>query len=139
MVRPVFRRTLWTDRPRPGVRLDTSSRAARPSRSPMPRFADPVGQVVDTVEAGLEDLVDEMMVAYAAVLPAYASAPPALLADVRAGAVATVSVGLAQLRGEAGPEGMRAALADVGRRRAQQGIPLPHVLLAYQAGGRVFR
>jgi len=104
----------------------------------MPRFVDPVGQVVDTVEAGLEDLVDEMMVAYAAALPAYASAPPALLADVRAGAVASVSVGLAQLRGEAGPEGMRAALADVGRRRAQQGIPLPDVLLAYQVGARVF-
>src|SRR5207237_1255185 len=49
-----------------------------------------------------------------------------------------VLVGLSQLRGEETPEGLAAALAALGRRRAGQGVPLPEVLLAFQVGAHRF-
>ena len=71
-------------------------------------------------------------------IPSYAAATPDLLVDVRAGAQAVVLVGMSRLRREETPEGLEAALAALGRRRAGQGIPLPDVLLAFQVGAHRF-
>src|SRR5207248_2982244 len=71
-------------------------------------------------------------------IPSYAAANSDLLVDVRAGAQAVVLVGMSRLRREETPEGLEAALAALGRRRAGQGIPLPDVLLAFQVGAHRF-
>src|SRR5206468_7617649 len=76
LVRRVPRARLWTDGPVGGVRLDASSNHVGTCGGHMRRSADPVGHVVDIVEAGLDDLVEEMMAAYRAALPAYHDAPP---------------------------------------------------------------
>lgn len=95
-------------------------------------------KAVDAVQANLETVVESMMEAYKAHIPSYASGSPDLLVDVRAGAQAVVLVGLSRLRQEESPEGLGAALAALGRRRAAQGVPLPEVLLAFQVGAHRF-
>jgi hypothetical protein len=100
--------------------------------------SDLMSRVVEAVEANLDRVVESMMASYREHIPSYAAANPELMADVRAGAQATVLVGLSTLRGEATPEGLEAALAALGRRRASQGVPLPDVLLAFQVGAHRF-
>ena len=95
-------------------------------------------RAVEAVEASIDTVVESMMEAYAAMIPSYAAAPPDLLVDVRAGAQAVVLVGMSRLRRESTPEGLEGALAALGRRRAEQGIPLPDVLLAFQVGAHRF-
>ncbi|MBV8983812.1 MAG: helix-turn-helix domain-containing protein [Acidimicrobiia bacterium] len=95
-------------------------------------------RAVEAVEASIDTVVESMMEAYGAMIPSYAAAPPDLLVDVRAGAQAVVFVGMSRLRRESTPEGLEGALAALGRRRAEQGIPLPDVLLAFQVGAHRF-
>jgi hypothetical protein len=93
---------------------------------------------VEAVQANIDTVVDSMMAAYKAHIPSYAAASGDLLVDVRAGAQAVVLVGMSRLRQEETPEGLGAALAALGRRRAGQGVPLPEVLLAFQVGAHRF-
>src|SRR5437764_14363130 len=95
-------------------------------------------RAVEAVETNIDTVVESMMEAYGAVIPSYASANNDLMVDVRAGAQAVVLVGMSRLRREETPEGLEAALAALGRRRAGQGIPLPDVLLAFQVGAHRF-
>jgi len=95
-------------------------------------------KAVEAVQDNLDTVVDSMMEAYRAHIPSYASGNPDLQVDVRAGAQAVVLVGLSRLRQEESPEGLGAALAALGRRRAGQGVPLPEVLLAFQVGAHKF-
>src|SRR5256714_11041265 len=95
-------------------------------------------QAVEAVQANIDTVVESMMEAYKATIPSYAAAGSELLVDVRAGAQAVVLVGMSRLRREETPEGLEAALAALGRRRAGQGIPLPDVLLAFQVGAHRF-
>jgi len=95
-------------------------------------------KAVEAVQENLDTVVESMMEAYEANIPSYAAGSPDLLVDVRAGAQAVVLVGLSRLRQEETPEGLGAALAALGRRRAGQGVPLPEVLLAFQVGAHRF-
>jgi len=95
-------------------------------------------RAVEAVQANIDRVVESMMDAYRAHIPSYAAAAPDLLVDVRAGAQAVVLVGMSRLRREETPEGLEAALAALGRRRAGQAIPLPDVLLAFQVGAHRF-
>jgi hypothetical protein len=95
-------------------------------------------RAVEAVQANIDAIVESMMEAYRAHIPSYAAAGPDLLVDVRAGAQAVVLVGMSRLRREETPEGLGAALAALGRRRAAQGVPLPDVLLAFQVGAHQF-
>ena len=95
-------------------------------------------RAVEAVQASIDTVVESMMEAYRALIPSYAAASSDLLVDVRAGAQAVVLVGMSRLRREESPEGLEAALAALGRRRAGQGIPLPDVLLAFQVGAHRF-
>jgi DNA-binding PucR family transcriptional regulator len=95
-------------------------------------------RAAEAVQANIDTVVDSMMAAYKAHIPSYAAGSPDLLVDVRAGAQAVVLVGLSRLRREETPEGLEAALAALGRRRAGQGVPLPEVLLAFQVGAHRF-
>lgn len=76
------------------------------------------------------------MTAYTDRIPSYASAGPELLEDFRQGARASVFAGLAILRGSVSTQSLGNPLADIGRRRARQGLPLQDVLLAFQVGAR---
>src|SRR3954469_14001940 len=95
-------------------------------------------RAVEAVQANIDTVVESMMEAYRAAIPSYAAANSDLLVDVRAGAQAVVLVGMSRLRREETPEGLEAALAALGRRRAGQGVPLPEVLLAFQVGAHRF-
>src|SRR5205814_8057976 len=97
-----------------------------------------VRQAGEAVQANIDTVVESMMEAYRAHIPSYRAADPDLLVDVRAGAQAVGRVGMSRLRREETPEGLEAALAALGRRRAGQGIPLPDVLLAFQVGAHRF-
>ena len=83
-----------------------------------------------------DDIVDAMMAAYAARIPSYGAAGSDLMEDFRQGARASVFAGLAILRGSFSAESLSNPLADIGRRRARQGLPLQDVLLAFQIGAR---
>src|SRR5207245_449364 len=115
-----------------GARLAQVSNQAGPDANEL------LNRVVEAVESNLDRMVDAMMAAYSTHIPSYAAAGPELLADVRAGAQATVLVGVSLLRGESTPGGLENALAALGRRRAGQGVPLPDVLLAFQVGAHQF-
>ena len=77
-----------------------------------------------------------MMRAYTTRIPSYAAAGPELMEDFRQGATASVFAGLSILRGSVSTESLSNPLADIGRRRARQGLPLQDVLLAFQIGAR---
>lgn len=76
------------------------------------------------------------MRAYTSRIPSYGAASEKLLEDFREGAKASVFAGLAILRGSVSTESLSNPLADIGRRRARQGLPLQDVLLAFQIGAR---
>jgi hypothetical protein len=95
-------------------------------------------RAVEAIQANIDTVVESMMAAYRVHIPSYAAGSPDLLVDVRAGAQAVVLVGMSVMRREETPEGLEAALAALGRRRAAQGVPLPDVLLAFQVGAHRF-
>lgn len=95
-----------------------------------------IGQLVERVAPRFDDIVDAMMSAYVSRIESYRTAPPELMADFREGARASVFAGLAILRGSVSTESLSDPLADIGRRRARQGLPLQDVLLAFQIGAR---
>ncbi|MDQ3952491.1 MAG: helix-turn-helix domain-containing protein [Actinomycetota bacterium] len=95
-----------------------------------------IGQLVERVAPRFDDIVDTMMAAYVARIPSYRAAGPELMEDFRQGARASVFAGLAILRGSVSAESLSNPLADIGRRRARQGLPLQDVLLAFQIGAR---
>ena len=95
-----------------------------------------IGQLVERVAPRFDDIVDTMMAAYTSRIPSYGAASPQLLEDFRQGARASVFAGLAILRGSVSTESLSNPLADIGRRRARQGLPLQDVLLAFQIGAR---
>ena len=95
-----------------------------------------IGQLVERVAPRFDDIVDTMMSAYTTRIPSYAAAGPDLMEDFRQGARASVFAGLAILRGSVSSESLGDPLADIGRRRARQGLPLQDVLLAFQIGAR---
>lgn len=76
------------------------------------------------------------MSAYTTRIPSYAAAGPELMDDFREGAKASVFAGLAILKGSVSTESLSNPLAEIGRRRARQGLPLQDVLLAFQIGAR---
>lgn len=77
-----------------------------------------------------------MMTAYTTRIPSYGAASAELREDFREGAKASVFAGLAILKGSVSTESLGSPLADIGRRRARQGLPLQDVLLAFQIGAR---
>jgi hypothetical protein len=95
-----------------------------------------IGHLVERLAPRFDDLVERMMTAYASRIPSYAAAGPEQAADFREGARASVFAGLAILKGSVSAESLSDPLADIGRRRARQGIPLHDVLLAFQVGAR---
>lgn len=95
-----------------------------------------IGQLVERVAPRFDDIVDTMMAAYTSRIPSYAAAGPDLMDDFREGARASVFAGLAILKGSVSTESLSNPLADIGRRRARQGLPLQDVLLAFQIGAR---
>lgn len=95
-----------------------------------------IGQLVERVAPRFDDIVEAMMTAYTSRIPSYAAAGPEQLHDFREGARASVFAGLAILRGSVSTESLGDPLADIGRRRARQGLPLQDVLLAFQIGAR---
>lgn len=95
-----------------------------------------IGQLVERVAPRFDEIVDTMMTAYTTRIPSYAAASQDLLEDFRQGARASVFAGLAILRGSVSTESLGNPLADIGRRRARQGLPLQDVLLAFQIGAR---
>ena len=95
-------------------------------------------RLVSTLEERLDDIVSKMLVAYAEHIPSYRDAPPEVAEDIRAGAHASITVGVAILRGETTGEAVREPLRDLGRRRAQQGLPLHDVINAFLVGTRTF-
>jgi hypothetical protein len=95
-----------------------------------------IGQLVERVAPRFDDIVDAMMAAYTTRIASYAAAGPDLMEDFRQGARASVFAGLAILRGSVSTGSLSDPLADIGRRRARQGLPLQDVLLAFQIGAR---
>lgn len=95
-----------------------------------------IGQLVEQIAPRFDDIVDTMMAAYTSRIPSYGAAGPELLEDFREGARASVFAGLAILRGSVSTESLSNPLAEIGRRRARQGLPLQDVLLAFQIGAR---
>lgn len=95
-----------------------------------------IGQLVERVAPRFDDIVETMMSAYTTRIPSYAAAGPDLMDDFREGARASVFAGLAILKGSVSTESLSNPLAEIGRRRARQGLPLQDVLLAFQIGAR---
>lgn len=95
-----------------------------------------IGQLVERVAPRFDDIVDAMMDAYVSRIPSYRAAGPELMEDFRQGARASVFAGLAILKGSVGTGSLSNPLADIGRRRARQGLALQDVLLAFQIGAR---
>jgi hypothetical protein len=96
----------------------------------------PIGHLVERIAPRFEEIVKTMMAAYTSRIPSYAAASPDQTADFREGARASVLAGIAILKGELTAEALSDPLADIGRRRARQGLPLQDVLLAFQIGAR---
>ena len=96
----------------------------------------PIGHLVERIAPRFEEIVKTMMAAYTSRIPSYAAASAEQTADFQEGARASVLAGIAILKGELTAEALNDPLADIGRRRARQGLPLQDVLLAFQIGAR---
>ena len=95
-----------------------------------------IGHLVERLAPRFDEIVEMMMTAYTSRIPSYASAGAEQAADFREGARASVFAGLSILKGSVSTGDLSNPLADIGRRRARQGIPLQDVLLAFQIGAR---
>jgi hypothetical protein len=94
------------------------------------RVAPSVLRVAALIEQGADEIADRMMVAYTERIPSYANAGEASLEDAHQWARASVVVATGIVAGRLTPGDFIEELREVGRRRAQQGIPLHDVLLA---------
>jgi hypothetical protein len=95
-----------------------------------------IGHLVERIAPRFDEIVDTMMTAYTSRIPSYGSAGQEQREDFREGARASVLAGIAILKGELTAEALEQPLAEIGRRRARQGLPLQDVLLAFQIGAR---
>jgi hypothetical protein len=107
--------------------------------SPEPAL-DPelMAELVEKLRGRLDPIIEGLMDTYRAHIPSYASAPPSFLEEVRFGTTASFLAGLAILRGDVELADIMAPLEVLGRRRAEQGIPLAEALLAWQISARTF-
>lgn len=94
--------------------------------------------MIERLEARLDGIIAGLMDTYRARIPSYAAAPPDFIEEVHLGTTTSFHVGLEILRNEFDPEVIRAPLEELGRRRAEQGIPLGDALLAWQISARAF-
>ena len=97
-----------------------------------------MAELVEVLRGRLDPIVEGLMDAYRAQIPSYAAAPPSFLEEVRFGTTASFLAGLAILRGDVELADIMAPLEVLGRRRAEQGIPLAEALLAWQISARTF-
>lgn len=95
-----------------------------------------IGHLVERIAPRFDEIVETMMAAYTSRIPTYAAASAEQREDFRDGARASVLAGIAILKGQLTPEALEQPLAEIGRRRARQGLPLQDVLLAFQIGAR---
>ena len=105
--------------------------------TPLPHM-EAVERLVDSLDERLDEIVELMVESYAEHIPSYRDAPPEVAEDIREGARASLVVGAAILRGATTGAAVRDPLRDLGRRRAQQGLPLPDVINAFMVGTRTF-
>ena len=95
-------------------------------------------KLIKELEARLEEITESIVSGYQTSITSYREASPEILADARDGARASILVGASIMRGEVTGSTFTEPLRDVGRRRAEQGIPLHDVLLAYLIGSQIF-
>jgi hypothetical protein len=95
-----------------------------------------LGHLVERLAPRSDDLVEQVMTACTSRIESYAHAGPELTADFREDARAGLLAGLSLLEGSVSTEVLSDSLAEIGRRRARQGLPLQDVLLAFQIGAR---
>ncbi|HEV2756606.1 MAG TPA: helix-turn-helix domain-containing protein [Actinomycetota bacterium] len=95
-----------------------------------------IGHLVERIAPRFDEIVETMMTGYTSRIPSYAAASAEQRDDFRDGARASVLAGIAILKGELTSESLQEPLAEIGRRRARQGLPLQDVLLAFQIGAR---
>lgn len=100
--------------------------------------ASDLDDLIGELQARLDGMTEEIVAACRARIPSYGAAPEEFVAEVRANTRASFAAGLQILRGTAGLEQIRAAMVEVGRRRASQGIPLAEALLACHVSGQIF-
>ena len=100
------------------------------AEGPFHSSEEAVIDVSDTLEAKLDEVVDEMLLAYRERIPSYADASDEIMAGVREWAGGSVLMATGIVRGTLSASDFYEALRDVGRRRAEQGFPLHEVLLA---------
>lgn len=91
---------------------------------------DPVRTVAGAIRDRADELAERMIAAYAERIPSYRNAGPELLDDARSWAEGSVGVVTGIVLGEVAPREFTDALMEVGRKRAQEGVPLADVLLA---------
>ena len=94
--------------------------------------------LIKQLEADLEQITESIVSGYRFGIASYRDASPEVLNDARDGARASILVGASIMRGEVSGSTFTEPLRDVGRRRAEQGIPLHDVLLAYLIGSQIF-
>lgn len=97
-----------------------------------------MAELVEVLRGRLDQIIEGLMETYRAAIPSYAAAPPSFLEEVRAGTTASFLAGLAILRGDVALTEVMSPLEELGRRRAEQGIPLAEALLAWQISARTF-
>jgi DNA-binding PucR family transcriptional regulator len=97
-----------------------------------------IESMIGQLDSRLEGIISNLVEVYRERIPSYASAPPGFLEEIRDGTTTSYRVGLEILRGQIDPGLIRVPLEEVGRRRAEQGIPLGDALLAWQISTRTF-
>lgn len=97
-----------------------------------------IDSIIGLLDERLDDIISTLVEVYRDRIPSYASAPPGFLEEIHLGTITSYRVGLEILRGEVDPGLVRVPLEEVGRRRAEQGIPLGDTLLAWQISVRMF-
>ncbi|KOX16321.1 CdaR family transcriptional regulator [Nocardiopsis sp. NRRL B-16309] len=96
------------------------------------------GRLARTLLADVEGLTRRVVADICEHSPAYASGSPVPVADLHAVCRHNVLLSLQAFGGIPASAGdIEAAATETGRRRAEQGMPLDTVLLAYRRGGRV--
>ena len=97
-----------------------------------------IESVIGLLDERLEGIIAKLVEVYRKRIPSYAAAPAGFLEEIHQGTIISYRVGLEILRGEVDPALIRLPLEEVGRRRAEQGIPLGDALLAWQISVRMF-
>ncbi|MEA2433582.1 MAG: hypothetical protein QOG54_1039 [Actinomycetota bacterium] len=97
-----------------------------------------IEDLVEQLRGRLEPIIKKLIASYRARIQSYAAAPPEFLDEVHIGTTASFQVGLAILAGDVDAAAIREPLVEVGRRRAEQGIPLGDALFAWQISAHAF-